>query len=201
MNSIRDAAVTAKDKILERSLESGGYITAAEMAQLGIAYGSIRHLVETGVLKKVATGVYKMTLIPAGEHEDYHMMSSFFKKPNGGYYGIIGVISALDIMGITELMPSSLQFVIEPNYKIVKKLPLTIETYKLDSQIVKSQIHYHNGLPMQRAADAIAFSLKHHLGQMTLLKNTFEKALDMGLIKASEEVKIRDLFRNMESSE
>ncbi|WP_141736211.1 type IV toxin-antitoxin system AbiEi family antitoxin domain-containing protein [Oligoflexus tunisiensis] len=193
--------MTAKDKILERSIESGGFITAAEIAQLGIAYGSIRHLVETGTLKKVATGLYRMTLVPSGEHEDYHMMSSFFKKPNGGYYGIIGAISALDIMGITELMPSSLQFVVEANYKTEKKPPLTFETYKLDSQITEGQIHFHNGLPLQRAADAIAISLKYHLGQMTLLKNTFEKALDIGLIKASEEVKIRKLFTSLENSD
>lgn len=192
--------MTAKDKILERSLETGGFITAAEIAKLNIAYGSIRHLVETGVLKRVATGVYKMTLVPSGEFEDYYMMSAFFKKPSGGYSGIIGVISALDIMGITELMPSSLQFVVEPTYKTQKTPPLTFETYKLDSQIAESQIHYHNGLPLQRAAAAIELSLKYHLGQMNLLKKTFETALDIGLIKASEEIKLRELFRSLESN-
>jgi len=190
-----DVEVTAKDKIREISVNTGGFITTHDMSKNNIAYGSVRHLVQSGVLTKITRGIYRFNNMPHVANEDYYMIAAFFKKNEGGYSAIIGGISALDILEVTDLMPSGIQLIVEPNFKTKRELPLQFEIIESDSSISEDRVYYHNGLPLQRAGDAIITCLKLHLGQKSLLRKTFEKALDLGLIRASEEEKIREHFK------
>ena len=73
----RGYVMTNSEKILEILKKNNGVITTAEVTESGISRGSLKHLVNTGIIERAARGVYQ--LADVWDDEMYHLQVRYKK--------------------------------------------------------------------------------------------------------------------------
>lgn len=106
--------MTNTERILEILKKNNGVITTAEVTASGISRGSLKHLVDTGVLERASRGVYQ--LADVWDDEMYHLQVRYKK-------GIFSGETALYLHDLTDRTPSRFQMTFPNGYNLtnVKK--------------------------------------------------------------------------------
>jgi len=106
--------MTNAERILEILKKNNGVITTSEVTASGISRGSLKHLVDTGVLERASRGVYQ--LADVWDDEMYHLQVRYKK-------GIFSGETALYLHDLTDRTPSRFQMTFPNGYNLtnVKK--------------------------------------------------------------------------------
>lgn len=106
--------MTNAERILEILKKNNGVITTSEVTASGISRGSLKHLVDTGVLERASRGVYQ--LADVWDDEMYHLQVQYKK-------GIFSGETALYLHDLTDRTPSRFQMTFPNGYNLtnVKK--------------------------------------------------------------------------------
>lgn len=106
--------MTNAERILEILKKNNGVITTSEVTASGISRGSLKHLVDTGVLERASRGVYQ--LADVWDDEMYHLQVRYKK-------GIFSGETALYLHDLTDRTPSRFQMIFPNGYNLtnVKK--------------------------------------------------------------------------------
>lgn len=106
--------MTNAERILEILKKNNGVITTSEVTASGISRGSLKHLVDTGVLERASRGVYQ--LADVWDDEMYHLQVRYKK-------GIFSGETALCLHDLTDRTPSRFQMTFPNGYNLtnVKK--------------------------------------------------------------------------------
>ena len=89
------------DRVVERAAEQHGYFTVRDARDLGIDPTQLRLLAARGRLERVARGVYRVQVLPRGEHDDLAEAVAWTLGR-----GVISHESALVLYGLSDVNPS-----------------------------------------------------------------------------------------------
>lgn len=105
----RRYVMTNSEKILEILKKNNGVITTAEVTESGISRGSLKHLVNTGIIERAARGVYQ--LADVWDDEMYHLQVRYKK-------GIFSGETALYLHDLTDRTPMRFQMTFPNSYNL-----------------------------------------------------------------------------------
>ncbi|HZK61955.1 MAG: AbiEi antitoxin N-terminal domain-containing protein [Peptostreptococcaceae bacterium] len=101
--------MTNSEKILEILKKNNGVITTEEVTESGISRGSLKHLVDTGIIERAARGVYQ--LADVWDDEMYHLQVRYKK-------GIFSGETALYLHDLTDRTPMRFQMTFPNSYNL-----------------------------------------------------------------------------------
>lgn len=101
--------MTNSEKILEILKKNNGVITTAEVTESGISRGSLKHLVNAGIIERAARGVYQ--LADVWDDEMYHLQVRYKK-------GIFSGETALYLHDLTDRTPMRFQMTFPNSYNL-----------------------------------------------------------------------------------
>lgn len=101
--------MTNSERITEILKKNNGVITTSEVTQSGISRGSLKHLVDTGILERAARGVYQLAHV--WDDEMYHLQVRYKK-------GIFSGETALYLQDLTDRTPTSFQMTFPNSYNL-----------------------------------------------------------------------------------
>lgn len=105
----RRCVMTNSEKIFEILKKNNGVITTAEVTAAGISRGSLKHLVDTGIIERAARGVYQ--LADVWDDEMYHLQVRYKK-------GIFSGETALYLHDLTDRTPMRFQMTFPNSYNL-----------------------------------------------------------------------------------
>lgn len=105
----RRCVMTNSEKILEIIKKNNGVITTSEVTESGISRGSLKHLVDTGIVERAARGVYQ--LADVWDDEMYHLQVRYKK-------GIFSGETALFLHDLTDRTPMRFQMTFPNSYNL-----------------------------------------------------------------------------------
>ncbi|MEA5018468.1 MAG: AbiEi antitoxin N-terminal domain-containing protein [Erysipelotrichaceae bacterium] len=101
--------MTNSEKILAILKKNNGVITTAEVTEAGISRGSLKHLVDTGIIKRAVRGVYQLDDV--WDDEMYHLQVRYKK-------GIFSGETALYLHDLTDRTPMRYQMTFPNSYNL-----------------------------------------------------------------------------------
>lgn len=105
----RRCVMTNSEKILAILKKNNGVITTAEVTEAGISRGSLKHLVDTGIIKRAVRGVYQLDDV--WDDEMYHLQVRYKK-------GIFSGETALYLHDLTDRTPMRYQMTFPNSYNL-----------------------------------------------------------------------------------
>jgi len=105
----RGCAMTNTEVIMEMVKKNNGTVTTSEVTKAGISRGSLKHLVDTGMLERSARGVY--ILAEVWDDEMYNLQVRYKR-------GIFSGETALFLSDMTDRTPLNYQMTFPSNYNI-----------------------------------------------------------------------------------
>ncbi len=101
--------MTNRERIMKMVKQNNGVITSSQVTKAGISRGSLKYLVDQGVLEHSARGVYQMAAV--WDDEMYHLQVRYKK-------GIFSGETALFLHDLTDRTPNRFQMTFPLNYNI-----------------------------------------------------------------------------------
>jgi predicted transcriptional regulator of viral defense system len=101
--------MTNSEKILEILRKNNGVITTAEVTESAISRGSLKHLVDTGIIERASRGVYQFANV--WDDEMYHLQVRYKK-------GIFSGETALYLHDLTDRTPIRYQLTFPNSYNL-----------------------------------------------------------------------------------
>ncbi|MPZ00546.1 MAG: hypothetical protein GEU97_21720 [Actinophytocola sp.] len=89
------------DALVERASDQHGYVTSRDARELGIDPTQLRLMAARGRLERAGRGVYRVLVLPRGEHDD---LAGAIAWARGR--GVISHESALLLHGLSDVNPS-----------------------------------------------------------------------------------------------
>jgi predicted transcriptional regulator of viral defense system len=105
----RRCVMTNSEKILEILRKNNGVITTAEVTESAISRGSLKHLVDTGIIERASRGVYQFANV--WDDEMYHLQVRYKK-------GIFSGETALYLHDLTDRTPIRYQLTFPNSYNL-----------------------------------------------------------------------------------
>src|SRR5690349_19865606 len=109
----RDAARA----LLARAMEQGGYFTAKQAREAGYDDPHLDYHVSTGAFERIDHGLYRLTSLPAGEHDDLVRLSLWSRGRNDVPQAVMSHASALVLHDLTELLPGETHLTVPPRFR------------------------------------------------------------------------------------
>ena len=172
--------MTYYDDIYERAVDNHYLFTTADAAATGIPRVELAKLASRGRLESLGNGVYRLARYVPAESDPYAVAVA--RAGEGAYlYGE----SVIALLGLAPTNPDRV-FVATPR-RVRKKLPGSLVLKRTPEP---ARLAVYEGLPSQRAADAIA-SCKG-LVMPERLRDAMRRGRERGYITASEEEALRE---------
>lgn len=95
------------DQVVERAAEQHGYVTTRDARELDIDPTQLRLMAARGRLERVGRGVYRVPMLPRGEHDDLAAAVAWsFGR------GVVSHESALLLHGLADVNPSRIHLTV-----------------------------------------------------------------------------------------
>jgi predicted transcriptional regulator of viral defense system len=95
------------DLLVERAAEQHGYVTTRDARELGIDPTQLRLMAARGRLERAGRGVYRVPLLPRGEHDELAAAVAWSLGR-----GVVSHESALQLHGLADVNPSRLHLTV-----------------------------------------------------------------------------------------
>ncbi|MDB5059110.1 MAG: hypothetical protein JWO59_2582 [Chloroflexi bacterium] len=96
------------------ALAQGGYFDRGDAAEHGLSDRLIHHHVHSGRFERVFPGVYRLSVAPFSPHDDLWQAWIW-----SNYRGAISHESALQLFGLSDVLPSRVQITVPPSVRRV----------------------------------------------------------------------------------
>src|SRR6516162_9642854 len=100
--------------LLAKALEQGGYFTAKQARNAGYDYPHLDYHVSTGNFERVDHGLYRLTTLPPGEHDDLVRLTLWSRNRQDQPEGVVSHQSALVLHDLSELLPAEIHLTVPP---------------------------------------------------------------------------------------
>lgn len=146
-------------KILaELAANQYGYITTVDAAEAGIDPHRLLEMAKRGQLERVATGIYRVPLIPPTPLDPYMLATLWPRQVRG----VISHESALDLHELSDVNPHKIHITVPPGHRPRRDVPRLYVLHHED--LDPADITAHEGVPIVTAAKAIRQAHATHLG-------------------------------------
>ena len=132
-------------KLTELASTQGGFFTASQAKQCGIANTNHSYHVKSGQWQRWQRGIYRLTALPLPVNPDLHALTLYLRGRDQELQGVFGLETAASLYELGDFMPSKAQIVVSPDFER-SNVPKNIVL--LRSHVSKSEWQWFNGLPV-----------------------------------------------------
>jgi predicted transcriptional regulator of viral defense system len=176
-HSSRDAART----LFSKALEQGGYFTAKQARKAGYDYPHLDYHVSAGNFERVEHGLYRLTSLPPGEHDDLVRLTLWSRNRQDEPQAVVSHESALVLHDLSELLPAEIHLTVPPTFR--KEPPAGCVLHK--ALLAPKDIEEHPGFrvtaPLRTLLDGAAGGVPEEQ-----LQKAVADALARGLVRRKQ---------------
>jgi predicted transcriptional regulator of viral defense system len=172
-------------KVVERAAEQHGYVTQEDARELGVPAMTLVRMAERGQLERVATGLYRVPLLPPSEWGSY-MEAVLWPR---GTRGVISHESALELYDLSDVNPAKIHITVPRDHRIRREVPAAYVVHRQD--LNPDEVTVHEGIPVVTPERAIRELHEAHLGRR-LIAQAIDDGQRKGLLTRRAYVRLRD---------
>lgn len=101
------------DRLVEMAADQHGFVRTAAAAEAGIRPDYLRRLAMTGRLERRAQGLYRLTALPAGPHDEYH--EAVFSARGEG---VVAGDAALALWELADVNPREIEVILPAGQRV-----------------------------------------------------------------------------------
>jgi predicted transcriptional regulator of viral defense system len=173
------------NEVLEIARDQHGFVRTADLRELGLDPRRLNDYRRRGLADRLGYGVYRMTIIPPGERDEYMYAAVW---PDGR--GVLSHETALDLHDLCDVNPNHIDITVPKTYRTHRQVPRTYRLHPAD--LPSGEITYLEGLPIVTAARAIAECIRAGL-RPTLVDQAIDTAERQAMITVETAVQLRAL--------
>lgn len=162
-------------ELAELAAEQYGFLTQEDAQQLGVPADTLVKMARRGQLYRVATGVYRMPLIPRTPLDAY-MQATLWPR---GVRAVISHETALDLYELSDVNPAKIHITVPRRHRPRRNVPARYVIHHEDLDPV--DVTLHEGIPIVTPERAIRQCQAAHLGP-ALIAQAIDDGQRQGLL-------------------
>lgn len=164
--------------LFARAINQSGYFTAKQAKEAGYDYPHLDYHLSTGAFERIAHGLYRLTAIPPGEHDDLVKLSLWSRNRRDEPQGVVSHQSALVLHDLTELLPGEIHLTVPPTFR--KRSPRGCVLHKavLEPEDMEERLGFRVTTPLRTLLDAAAGEVSEEQ-----LEKAVAEAITRGLVR------------------
>jgi predicted transcriptional regulator of viral defense system len=176
-HSSRDAARS----LFAKALEQGGYFTAKQARKAGYDYPHLDYHVSAGNFERVEHGLYRLTRLPAGEHDDLVRLTLWSRNRQDEPQAVVSHESALVLHDLSELLPAEIHLTVPPTFRKEPPAGCVLHKAFLAPKDIEERAGFRVTLPLRTLLDAAASGVPTEQ-----LQKAVADALARGLVRRKQ---------------
>jgi hypothetical protein len=176
-HSSRDAA----RRLFSKALEQGGYFTAKQAREAGYDYPHLDYHVSAGNFERVEHGLYRLTSLPPGEHDDLVRLALWSRNRQDKPQAVVSHESALLLHDLSELLPAEIHLTVPPTFRKGPPAGCVLHKALLAPKDVEERAGFRATVPLRTLLDAAASGVPEEQ-----LQKAVADALARGLVRRNK---------------
>lgn len=176
----RSSRETARS-LFSKALEQGGYFTAKQAREAGYDYPHLDYHVSTRNFERVEHGLYRLTSLPPGEHDDLVRLTLWSRNRQDEPQAVVSHESALVLHDLSELLPAETHLTVPRTFR--KELPAECVLHKalLAPKDIEERTGFRVTVPLRTLLDVAAGDVPEEQ-----LQKAVADALARGLVRRNK---------------
>lgn len=142
--------------LLSRALEQAGYFTAKQARQVGYNYQHLQYHLSTGNFERIDHGLYRLTSLPTGEHDDLVRLSLWSRNQKDEPQAVVSHDSALVLHDLTEILPDVVHLTVPPEFRKAPPAGCVLHKRILTAAEVEARAGFRVTTPLRTLVDVVA---------------------------------------------
>ncbi len=161
--------------------EQGGYFTAKQAKKSGYDYPHLEYHLSTGAFERVEHGLYRLTDVPAAEHDDLIRLSLWSRNRADEPQAVVSHESALVLHDLSELLPNEIHLTVPSAFRKEPPDGCVLHKAALLSAEVEERIGFRVTTPLRTLLDVAASTISQEQ-----LEKAVTEALERGVVRRSK---------------
>jgi len=176
-HSSRDAARS----LFSKALEQGGYFTAKQARKAGYNYPHLDYHVSAGNFERVEHGLYRLTSLPPGEHDDLVRLALWSRNRQDEPQAVVSHESALVLHDLSELLPAAIHLTVPPTFRKEPPAGCVLHKALLAPKDIEERAGFRVTVPLRTLLDVAASGVPEEQMQKAVAD-----ALARGLVRRNK---------------
>jgi len=146
----KPAQAPNRNQLYEIAAEQGGYFTTKQASGTGYSRALISHHAKSGLFIRVRRGLYRFREYPSSQHED--VLAAWLSL--GKEFAIVSHDSALDILGLSDVIPNAIHITIPRSKRNFTSRP-GVKVHTTAKSIVQEDTVIRDGIIITSPARSI----------------------------------------------
>lgn len=168
-------------RLFSKALEQGGYFTAKQAREVGYDYPHLDYHVSAGNFERVERGLYRLTNLPAGEHDDLVRLTLWSRNRQDEPQAVASHESALVLHELSELLPTTLHLTVPPTFRKDPPAGCVLHKARLAPTDIEERTGFRVTAPLRTLLDAAASGVAEEQ-----LQKAVTDALARGLVRRNK---------------
>lgn len=164
--------------LLACAMTQGGYFTAKQARAIGYGYSHIDYHLSTGAFERIDHGLYRLTSVPPGEHDDLVRLALWSRDRQDRPQAVVSHASALVLHELTELLPNKIDLTVPPSFRKPSLPGCVLHKATLTPQEVEERVGYSVTKPLRTLVDVTRTGIPREQLEKALIE-----ALRRGLVR------------------
>jgi predicted transcriptional regulator of viral defense system len=176
--------------LFSTAISQGGYFTAKQAREAGYGYPHLDYHVAAGNFERVDHGLYRLTTIPPGEHDEFRRLALWSRNRKGQPQAIVSHESALVLHDLSELLPTAIHLTVPSSFRKPPPRGCVLHKASLPSSDVEEREGFLATTPLRTLVDA-------SLGDVSTeqLEKAVTEAIARGLVRRGKLLEAAERIR------
>lgn len=171
----------AAHKLRQTAQAQGGYFSSRQAAEAGYGYSHLDYHVGTGVMERVAHGVYRLPSVAVSPHDDLIRLALWSRDRSDRIQAVVSHATALTVHELGLLLPDRVHLTVPPGFRKPPPKGCLLHRRELPRSEVEEREGF-NVTTVQRTLVDVAHSTDVPYDEVI---RAAREALDRGLIATS----------------
>jgi predicted transcriptional regulator of viral defense system len=167
--------------LFSKALEQGGYFTAKQAREAGYDYPHLDYHVSTGNFERVEHGLYRLTSLPPGEHDDLVRLTLWSRDRRDEPQAVVSHESALVLHDLSELLPAEIHLTVPPTFRKAPPAGCVLHKVRLAPKDIEERAGFRVTVPTRTFLDVAASGVPEEQ-----LQKAVADALARGLVRRNK---------------
>jgi predicted transcriptional regulator of viral defense system len=163
------------------ALEQGGYFTAKQAREAGYDYPHLDYHISTGNFEQVEYGLYRLTGLPPGEHDDLVRLSLWSRNRQDEPQAVVSHQSAFVLHDLSELLPAKIHLTVPTTFRKDPPAGCILHKERLTPQDIEEHTGFRVTVPLRTLLDVAANGVAEEQ-----LQKAVADALARGLVRRNK---------------
>lgn len=166
-------------ELTEIAAEQHGLVTTEDGAEVGYVRGALDKMARRGQLERLATGLYRIPFLPAGELAGY-MAAALWPR---GARAVLTHETALDLWDVCDINPAKIHLTVPRRHRPQREVPKGYVIHRED--LDPTDVTTVEGVPVVTLEKAVRQCAEVHVGR-DLLEQAVRHGREQGLLRRAQ---------------